>query len=265
MNFREVLRSIRVGSNVLRRIVPCCPRSVSAGLAGIHPVGRVQQLSPRHSREREEILRRFRAFLSLFPHLQASSLFIFFGIGAAFGNVLSGLVCRFFYRVNRSYLPLAVAIGYLISMPLLSVLFSPSLSEGLSVSVSFLLHALLLAVLGVLLNIPGPALKSILLNVNRPQCRGTATAIGEVFNNAGRIVGPIVFTQMLREGDRVAAMLKISAFFYVSAALSFLLRFTIERDEDAVQEYVQNMKLSPLSPMSNHEEKTENDPLLQHV
>ena len=67
MNFREVLRSIRVGSNVLRRIVPCCPRSVSAGLAGLHPVGRVQQLSPRHSREREEILRRFRAFfLSLF-------------------------------------------------------------------------------------------------------------------------------------------------------------------------------------------------------
>lgn len=65
MNFREVLRSIRVGSNVLRRIVPCCPRSVSAGLAGLHPVGRVQQLSPRHSREREEILRRFRAFLPL--------------------------------------------------------------------------------------------------------------------------------------------------------------------------------------------------------
>ena len=201
----------------------------------------------------------------LSPHSQASSLFIFFGIGAAFGNALSGLICRFFYRLNRSYLPLAIAIGYLVSMPLLSVLFSPSLSEGLSVSVSFLLHALLLAVLGVLLNIPGPALKSILLNVNRPQCRATATAIGEVFNNAGRIVGPIVFTQLLKEGDRVAATLKVSGFFYVSAALSFLLRFTIERDEDAVQEYVQNMKLSPLSPMSVHEEKTEKDPLLQHV
>lgn len=63
MNFREVLRSIRVGSNVLRRTVPSCPRSVPAGPAGLHPVGRVQQLSPRHSREREEILRRFRAFL----------------------------------------------------------------------------------------------------------------------------------------------------------------------------------------------------------
>ena len=65
MNFREVLRSIRVGSNVLRRTVPCCPRSVSAGLAGLHPVGRVQQLSPRHSREREEILRRLRGLLPL--------------------------------------------------------------------------------------------------------------------------------------------------------------------------------------------------------
>lgn len=178
------------------------------------------------------------------------------------GNAVSGLICRFFYLLNRSYLPMAIAIGYLVSMPLLSILFSSSLTEGLSLVVSFILHAILLALLGVLLNIPGPALKSILLNVNRPQCRGTATAIGEVFNNAGRIIGPIVFTCLLRNFDRIEATLKISNFFYISAILSFLLRFTIEQDENNVQEYLHNLKASPV-PID--EEKTEKDPLLQHV
>ena len=69
MNFREVLRSIRVGSNVLRTILVACRRSVSAGTAGVHSVGRVQQLSPRHSREREEILRRFRFYFFVLSSL----------------------------------------------------------------------------------------------------------------------------------------------------------------------------------------------------
>lgn len=130
-------------------------------------------------------------------------------------------------------------------MPLLSLLFSPSLSEGLSPSFSFVLHTCVLFVLGILLNIPGPSLKVILLNVNKPQCRGTATAIGEFFNNLGRIVGPILFTFLERDKDRVNAMLNISNFFFVSSAFSFILRITIVKDEESVSEYINNLKDVP--------------------
>lgn len=193
---------------------------------------------------------------------QASSLFIFFGVGAALGNAISGVLCRVMYRFNRAFVPVAIAIGYLVSMPLLSLLFSSTVTEGVSPAWSFFLHALLLSTLGVLLNIPGPALKALLLNVNRPHCRGTATAVGEVFNNAGRIIGPVIFTMLLRTSDRVACTLSVSNFFYISAALSFLLFYTVEEDEDAVKEYVTNMKVSPMDCEDSLEGRSENAPLL---
>lgn len=190
-------------------------------------------------------------------------MFIFFGIGAAIGNAVSGLICGILYRFNRAFVPVVIAIGYLISMPLLSLLFSPAISEGLSAAWSFVCHAVLLFTLGVLLNIPGPALKVLLLNVNRPHCRGTTTAVGELFNNVGRIVGPVVFTCLLRSRDRVASTLSISNFFYVSAALSFLLRYTVEEDEDAVKEYIHNVKVSPMERDVELDKKNEIVPLLQ--
>lgn len=127
-------------------------------------------------------------------------------------------------------------------MPLLSLLFSSTLSEGLSSSFSFFLHVCVLFVLGILLNIPGPALKMLLLNVNKPQCRGTATAIGEFFNNLGRIVGPIIFTYLERDKDRVSATLTISNFFFISSVFAFMLRLTVEKDEASVSEYINNLK-----------------------
>ena len=195
-------------------------------------------------------------------YLQASSLFLFFGAGAALGNAASGELCRVMYRFNRAFVPVAIAIGYLVSMPLLALLFSPVVTEGVSPACSFGLHALLLFSLGVLLNIPGPALKALLLNVNRPHCRGTATAVGELFNNAGRILGPVVFTWLLRTRDRVASTLSVSNFFYISAALSFLLCYTVEEDEDAVKEYVKNIKVSPMEREAALESRGADAPML---
>ena len=133
------------------------------------------------------------------------------------------------------------------SMPLLSLLLSPQLCESISSTFSFVLHACILFILGILLNVPGPSLKVILLNVNRPECRGTATAVGEFFNNCGRIIGPIIFTYLEREKDRINALLTVSNFFFISSAFSFMLRMTIEKDEEDVNEYIHNVKISHLS------------------
>ncbi len=155
-------------------------------------------------------------------------------MGAAIGNAVSGFIAGYFYKSNKALLPVTIGFGYLIAMPLLSLLFSSTLTEGLSVTFSFILHVCVLFVLGILLNIPGPALKVILLNVNKPQYRGTATAIGEFFNNLGRIVGPIIFTYLEHGMDRVNATLTISNFFFVSSAFSFMLKLTIEKELERI-------------------------------
>ena len=48
-------------------------------------------------------------------------------------------------------------------------------------------------ILGVILALPGPCMRSIVIDVNKPHCRSTMIAFGEVFNSLGRVLGPIVF------------------------------------------------------------------------
>lgn len=59
--------------------------------------------------------------------------------------------------------------------------------------ITFALHMFILVLIGLLLSIPGPCIRTMLMNVNRPHCRSTVIAISEVFNNIGRILGPVLF------------------------------------------------------------------------
>ena len=90
---------------------------------------------------------------------------------------------------------MAVAVCYFISLPLIASLFQLSSDTFL---LTLVLHALVLFCLGLLLSVPGPCIRTMLLNVNRPQCRSTVIAVSEVFNNIGRILGPIVFIYLTR-------------------------------------------------------------------
>ena len=68
------------------------------------------------------------------------------------------------------------------------------------IQASSLLEILLsgLVLIGLLLSIPGPCIRTMLMNVNKPHCRSTVIAISEVFNNVGRILGPVLFVYFCR-------------------------------------------------------------------
>ena len=93
--------------------------------------------------------------------------------------------------VNSSLLPVSLAVCYFISLPLISSLFQFTTSSNPIFSI--ILHGLVLFLLGLLLSIPGPCIRTMLLNVNRPQCRSTVIAVSEVFNSMGKIIGPVCF------------------------------------------------------------------------
>ena len=96
---------------------------------------------------------------------------------------------------NKSLLPVAVGVCYFISLPLISSIFMISDTDSF---LSVFLHILVLVLIGLLLSIPGPCIRTMLMNVNKPHCRSTVIAISEVFNNVGRILGPVLFVYFCR-------------------------------------------------------------------
>ena len=90
---------------------------------------------------------------------------------------------------------MAVGVCYFISLPLISSIFMISDTDSI---LSFFLHILVLVLIGLLLSIPGPCIRNMLMNVNKPHCRSTVIAISEVFNNVGRILGPVLFVYFCR-------------------------------------------------------------------
>ena len=91
---------------------------------------------------------------------------------------------------NKSLLPVAVAVCYFVSLPLISSIFTLPQDDGM---ITYALHMFILVLIGLLFSIPGPCVPTMLINVNRPHCRSTVIAISEVFNNIGRILGPVLF------------------------------------------------------------------------
>ena len=119
---------------------------------------------------------------------------------------LSAVSCTYFgiplfnrCSFNKSLLPVAVSVCYFLSLPLIASLFQVTTD---SLIITVILHSAVLFFLGLLLSIPGPCIRMMLLNVNQPQCRSTVIAVSEVFNNIGRILGPIVFIYLTRYRNR---------------------------------------------------------------
>ena len=91
---------------------------------------------------------------------------------------------------NRTSLPFALGICDVIVLPFIYWLFT---GEIASFGWRCVFVGCLMFILGVVLALPGPCMRSIVIDVNKPHCRSTMIAFGEVFNSLGRVLGPIVF------------------------------------------------------------------------
>ena len=167
----------------------------------------------------------------------ASTLILVFGVGAALGSAVAGIICSFLCSFNKSLLPVAVSVCYFLSLPLIASLFRLTTD-----SFTVILHSIVLFFLGLLLSIPGPCIRMMLLNVNRPQCRSTVIAVSEVFNNIGRILGPIVFIYLTGFENRIDSLIMTTEYFYIAGIICFVLFYTYADDEQAVLEYIASIQ-----------------------
>jgi len=163
----------------------------------------------------------------------ATFLVAVFGVGCAAGGILGGYFGQKVMQINRSYLPLFMAITTVLGViPFLCLLNSsfPS-AHGIK--------GLLCAGMGGLVaSLPSVNVRPCLLNVNPPESRGASLTAANLLVNLGRGVGPSCITLIQSIGNvdrRFAFNVTMVTFWVISAFQLLLLMKTLPQDQDAME------------------------------
>lgn len=157
----------------------------------------------------------------------ATMIIVAFGVGAAVGGVGGGMLGGRIYALRKVLLPILMAGTTILSMPpmygLLYSSYEPS-TLPLIFFCSFLT--------GAFSNVSGNNLRTLLLNVNMPESRGTAFCLFNVSNSIGRGAGPAIISALIHElGGRVPAFAIAVAFWALCALCIAGMGFTVSLDE----------------------------------
>lgn len=121
----------------------------------------------------------------------ATLLSLIFGLGATIGGVLGGWVGERMYKRNPRALPIfcgiAVLGGVVPAMLLLMLNFPAEPTWG-----DLLLPGIFGFFAGIIVTLPSANIKTILLNVNRPEHRGSVFSIFNITDSIGRGLGPLI-------------------------------------------------------------------------
>lgn len=163
---------------------------------------------------------------------KATVVIIFFGVGAAIGNILGGYCGQLIYNYNRSYLPVYITMITLLGTIPMAIIIDMATPDRMPMLLVMALFG------GICLAQSVPNTRAMLLNINLPETRGTAFAINNLMDDLGKGLGPLIFAFIAAAVGRGVAMNISMLLFVVTAAFYFGLYWTIESDEDAVQKII---------------------------
>lgn len=129
----------------------------------------------------------------------ATYLVAIFGIGCAAGGILGGYIGQVVMEIDRSYLPLFMAVTTVLGiLPFLALLNSTfTNAHGI-------LGLLCAGLGGMIASLPSVNVRPCLINVNPPESRGASLTAANLLINLGRGVGPscITLIQFVGNVDR---------------------------------------------------------------
>ncbi|HOB35753.1 MAG: MFS transporter [Firmicutes bacterium] len=172
-----------------------------------------------------------------FSKEMGTTIFFLFGVGATIGGILGGWLGQVVYKKDPRYMPLlaggTVLAGIIPTLFLLNITWptNPGLTDWL-LPVAFAVFS------GALITIAGPNIKSILLNVNPPEHRGTVFALHNIFDSIGKGVGPFIGGLLITNFGYVFTVY-FSALMWIPCGLLFLaIYWTIKKDIEYVNRYL---------------------------
>jgi len=168
------------------------------------------------------------------------------GLGATIGAVVFAVIGERLYRKNPRLLPLLCGAGVLVGiLPMLPVLNYPLFDpEGMQQ----LLLNLGAFVGGFLVSVPSANVKAILMNVNRPEHRGSVFAVFNITDNLGQGFGPAIGGLLVPLGYQFT--MNFALFWWLPCGLIF---FMVARYIVADRDRLQQLLLSRATRMQETE------------
>jgi len=160
---------------------------------------------------------------------EATLIVMAIGAAAIIGGLVGGIAGGWLYNRSPRLLPLLAGSSTLLGIVPTALLLSwPGGTFGIP---------LLLAVLtGFTVSITGPCVRTILLDVNAPETRGTTFALYNLADDLGKGLGPAIIAVLIAAFGRLTAF-HVANLFWVFCGIALLVAIrTFHRDEVALQE-----------------------------
>jgi MFS family permease len=171
-----------------------------------------------------------------FSKESATTVFLMMGIGATLGGLIFAVIGDRLYKKNPRLMPLLCGSGVLVGcIPMFYVLNSGINNPQGAVLATF--YALSF-ITGFFVAVPSANVKAILMNVNRPEHRGSVFAVFNITDNLGQGFGPAIGGLLVPFG--YLFMMNFSVFWWIPCGLIFfmVMRY-ITADRDALQKLMQ--------------------------
>lgn len=164
----------------------------------------------------------------------ATLIVLVLGAFAIVGNLVGGVLGQWVYNRSPAGLPLLCAFTTLLGIvPTLALVDFPSQAGVAEPNV--VTPLLLGAASGLLISITGVNVRAMLLDINRPDTRGSVFALCNLADDLGRGLGPAIIAVLIGAFGRLSAF-RIAALFWAFCGLVLLLMVrTFPADEERLR------------------------------
>jgi len=192
----------------------------------------------------------------------ASTFLVFwFGIGSALGGVAGGFLGARAMAINRSLLPIFMAVTTIVGIfPFLGLL-------DLELRGHVILSVFLALTGGCVASLPSVNVRPCLLNVNPPETRGAAMTAANLLINVARGAGPSIITvsQMFGVSRQHSFNLTLIIFWTITGVSLFVLAKTLPIDQDAMDADLARYAASKFKVTTNDAQNSFNDSVSSSV
>lgn len=174
---------------------------------------------------------------------EATTVFLFFGIGTTLGTIFGGLAGGALFKRKPSWLPLLCAITTFAGAFMAMLIFILPLGKDLLLTLAFGLVASFIA------SVTNPNVKTMLLDVNVPENRGSIFSIFNLTDSVGTGFGKFI-GGILSVALGTGAALSISSAMWIPCAvlllvISYIFSGDIRRMQQKLQAAASQMKGVP--------------------